>query len=122
MSFLSQKLLVDSFKWKENILSVNKKPKKFIKSIKTYDKESNIGYISEVDVEYPKHLYDFHNDLAFFSERMKINKFRKLVCNLYDKKSYAVRLKALKEALNHSLTIKKVHRIIQFNQKTWLDS
>ena len=51
---------------------------------------------------------------------MKILKCSKLLCNLYDKKNYVVRLKALKQALNHGLTVKKVHRLIQFNEKTWL--
>ena len=29
-------------------------------------------------------------------------------------------IKVLKQALNHGLVLKKVHRIIQFNQKEWL--
>ena len=29
-------------------------------------------------------------------------------------------IKALKQALNHGLVFKKVHRVIQFNQKGWL--
>ena len=29
-------------------------------------------------------------------------------------------IKALKQALNHGLILKKVHKVIQFNQKTWL--
>ena len=29
-------------------------------------------------------------------------------------------IRALKQALNHWLILKKVHKIIQFNQKTWL--
>ena len=28
--------------------------------------------------------------------------------------------KALKQALNHGIILKKVHRVIQFNQKSWL--
>ena len=51
---------------------------------------------------------------------MKINKCNKLVCNLYDKKGYVVHIRALKQSLNHRLVLKKVHRIIQFNQKIWL--
>ena len=45
---------ITSFKWEENVFSINEKLKKFIKSIKTYDEESNIGYIFEADVEYLK--------------------------------------------------------------------
>ena len=51
---------------------------------------------------------------------MKINKCNSLVCNLYDKANYVVHIRALKQALNHGLVLKTYHRIIQFNQKTWL--
>ena len=61
-----------------------------------------------------------HGDLPFFTERMKSNKCNKLVCNLYDKYNYIVHRRSLKQALNHGLILKKVHRVIQFNQKTWL--
>ena len=29
-------------------------------------------------------------------------------------------IRTLKQALNHGLILKKVHRLIQFNQKAWL--
>ena len=48
---------------------------------------------------------------------MKIGKCKKLVCNLYDKKNYVVHKRSLKQALNHGLILKKVHRVIQFNQE-----
>ena len=51
---------------------------------------------------------------------MKIGKCKKLVCNLYDKKNYVVHIRSLKQALNHGLILKKVHRVIQFNQEAWL--
>ena len=51
---------------------------------------------------------------------MEINKCKKLVCNLYDKKKYVVQINSLKQALNHGLKFKKIHRIIEFNQKAWL--
>ena len=88
--------------------------------IKNFDEDSDKGYILEVDVEYPKNLHDFHSDLPFLSERMKINKCSKLVCNLHDKKRYVVHIRSLKQALNHRLILKKVHRVIQFNQEAWL--
>ena len=73
-----------------------------------------------VDVEYPKNLHDLHSDLPFLPERMKMNKCSKLVCNLYDKNNYIVHIEVSKQALNHGLILKKVHRVIQFNQKAWL--
>ena len=51
--------------------------------IKNYNKDSDKGYIIEVDVEYPKNLHD----LPFLPERMKFNKCNKLVCNQYAKKT-----------------------------------
>ena len=94
---------------------------KFTKEfIKNYDEDSDKGYILEVDVNYPENLHDLHSDLSFLPERMKINKCTKLVCNLYDKENYVVHIRALKQALNHGLILKKVHRLIQFNQGAWL--
>ena len=88
--------------------------------IKNYDEDSDKGYILEVDVEYPKNLQDLHSDLPFLPERIKINKCSKLVCNLYDKNNYVVHIRSLKQALGHGLILKKVHRVIQFNQDAWL--
>ena len=51
---------------------------------------------------------------------MKIRKCNKLVCNFYDKKEYVVHIRTLRQALNHGLILKKVHRLIQFNQEAWL--
>ena len=60
------------------------------------------------------------SDLPFLPERMKTNKCSKFVCNLYDKNNYVVHIRSLKQALNHGLILKKVHRVIQFNQEAWL--
>ena len=90
-------------------------------SWKNFDENSNKGYILEVDVEYPKDLYNLHSDLPFLSERIKIQKRHQLVCNLYDKK--VVHTRTLKQALlNHGLILKQVHRVIQFNEEAWLKS
>ena len=89
-------------------------------SLKNYDENSDKGYILEVDVEYPKNLHDFHSDLPFLQEIMKIDKCKKLVCNLYGKKSYVVHIRSLKQTLNHGLILNKVHKVIQLNQETWL--
>ena len=70
---------------------------------------SDIEYILEVDVELLKKLFKLGNDLLFLSERMKIKKCHKLVCNLYDENSYAAYIRTLKQSLNHGLTLKKLH-------------
>ena len=90
------------------------------KCIKNYDEDSDKGYILEVDIKYLEHLHGLHRDLPFLPERMKIGKFKKLICNLYDKKNYVVHIRSLKQALSHGLILKKVHRVIQFNQEAWL--
>ena len=73
-----------------------------------------------MDVEYPRNLHMVHSDLPFLTERMKINKCTKVVCNLNDKEYYRVHIFALKEALNHRLRLKKVHGVAQFRQEYWL--
>ena len=40
--------------------------------MKLFDEDNDKGYIFEVDVEYPKNLHDFHNDLPFLPGRMNI--------------------------------------------------
>ena len=39
---------------------------------------------------------------------------------MYNKNNYVVHIRSLKHALNHGLILKKVHRVIQFNQEAWL--
>ena len=76
-----QPLPVNGFDWVEDL---SKMDEDFIKS---YNEDSDKGYILEVDVEYPKNLHDLHGGLPFLPERIKIDKCNKLVCNLYDKKA-----------------------------------
>ena len=101
-------------KWVKNTLKIDEE------FIKNYDEDSDKGYILEVDVKYPRKLHDLHSDLPFLPKRMKIDKCKKLVCNLRNKKIYVVHIRSLKQALNHGLKLKKVHRIIEFNQEAWL--
>ena len=111
---MSQKLPVNDFKWIEDTSKINEE------FIKNFDENNDKGYIFKVDVKYPKNLQDIHSDLLFLPKRMKNDKCKKLVCNLLNEKKYVVHIKSLKQALNHGLKSKKVHRIIEFNQKAWL--
>ena len=110
---MSKKLPVNGFKW----LDSDKINEDFIKKS---DENNDKGYILEVDVKYPKRLHELHSDLPFLSERMEVNKCKKLVCNLFNKKKYVVHKNALKQVLNHELKLKKIHRIMEFNQEAWL--
>ena len=47
---------------------------------------------------------------------MKIEKVEKLVTNLHDKTEYVIHIRNLKQALNHGLILKKVHRVNKFDQ------
>ena len=112
---MSEKLPINGFKW---VNDISRRNEKFVKS---YDKKnSEKGYILEVDVDYPSKLRNLHSDMPFLPERMKIDRTQKLVCNLRDKKKYVVHISILKQALNHGLKLKKVHRVIEFNQEAWL--
>ena len=91
-----------------------------MKTLQNCDENGNIGYFFEVDIDYPKELFDLHKDLPFLPESKKVNKVEKLICDIEDKKKYVIHIRALKQALNNGLRLKKVHRIIQFKQKAWL--
>ena len=109
-----QKIPVNNFEWIEDTSQFNKN---FIES---YNEESDEGYFLEVDIKYTEKLHELHNDLPFLPEKMKIEKFEKLVSNLHDKTEYVIHIRNLKKALNHGLVLKKVHRVIKFILKAWL--
>ena len=54
---MSKPLPVNGFDWIEDLYKIDKH------FIKNYDKDSDKGYILEVDLKYSKQLHDFHSDL-----------------------------------------------------------
>ena len=78
---MSQKLPVNNFKWAEDTSRINEE------FIKKYNENNKKGYILEVHVKYPKKLHDSHSDLPFLPKGMNIDKCKKLVCNLHNKKN-----------------------------------
>ena len=110
---MSEKLLVNGFEWVEKS-RLSRFNEIFIKN---YNENSDKGYFLEVDIDYPKELFNLHKNLPFLPER---NKVEKLICGIEDKEKYVMHIKVLKQALNHGLVFKKVHIVIQFNQKDWL--
>ena len=68
---MSQKLPTNGFKWVQDLPEFNED------FMKKYDENSYIGYFFEVDVEYPKRLFNLHKYLAFLSKKKKGWKIRK---------------------------------------------
>ena len=87
---MCEKHPIGGFKWVKNLLKFNES------FIKGYNENSDRGYFLEVDVEYSKKYLQYRRQ-------------RKICCSHKNFK-----------ALNHGLIIKRVHRVIQFNQKAWL--
>ena len=58
--------------------------------------------------------------MPFLLKKIKINKFNKLVYNLYYKNNYVAHIRSLKKTLHYRLILKKVQKVIEFNQELWL--
>ena len=86
---MAQKLPTHGFKWidvdKTSVLKLLEK------------KDTNQGYIFEVDLDYPKSLWKSHNDYPLAPERVKIDKTDKLICSFLPKKHYVLHYKNLKQ-------------------------
>ena len=63
---MSQRLSVNGFEQMEQLSQFDER------FIKNYDENNDKRYILEVDVEYPKNLFNLHCDLPFLPERKKI--------------------------------------------------
>ena len=96
--------------------------------------DSKLGYILEVDLEYPKKLHDKHN---LYPEHVEVTDdmlspfqrehfpsirgaVRKLVPNLPDKKKYVVHYRNIQLYVSHGMKIKKIYRVMQFEQSCWM--
>ena len=61
-------------------------------------------------------MFSSQKDLPFLPERKKLEKVEKLVCGIENKEKYVIHIRAL----NHGLILKKVHKVIKFNQEALL--
>ena len=108
-----------------------------------YNDNDDIGYILEIDLDYPKEFHDLHKDYPLAPEIMCINenifsqiqkdihkyyygkdvsdeKANKLVLDIMDKKKYILHISALKFYLQQGLNFRKIHRRIKFKQANFL--
>ena len=97
-----------------------------------------VGYICEVDLEYPDELHQMHNDYPVAPEKLEVQKeclsnyqhklmtkktslkVKKLVPNLRNKQKYVVHYRNLQLYVSLGLKISKVHRVLEFNQEPWM--
>ena len=66
------------------------------------------NFIKKVDVQHLKRLFNLHKDLPFLPERKKVEKVENIICSIEEKEKHVIHIRALKQALNHSLKLKKV--------------
>ena len=103
---------------------------------------SKKGWILGVDLEYPEELHDAHNDYPLAPERKAIKpeqlseclrrfmadldltmpNTEKLVLTLEDKEKYVVHYNNLQFYLRQGMRLKKVYRVIEFDQEPWMES
>ena len=130
---MSQYLPTGNFKWlsQKQIEKTN---------LGEYTENSKKGLILEVDLEYPQELHDLHNDYPLGPEKVKVAKdmlsdyckkiadkfnissglVHKLIPTLNDKEKYILHYRNLQSYLCLGLKLKKIHRVLQFDQSPWL--
>lgn len=111
----------------------------WLKLINLLREDEKLGYMFEVDLEYPKELHDYHNDYPMAPERVALKKsdlspyclklaeklnmkipevgVPKLIPNLNDKKNYRIHYRNLQQCLKHGMKLTKVHQVLEFKQK-----
>ena len=105
-----------------------------------YKADGKKGLILELDLEYPQELHNLHNEYPVAPEKIKVSNdmlsgyckkiaekynisiglVRKLIPALKDKKEYVLHYRNLQLYMDLVLKIKKVHRVLEFNQSPWL--
>ena len=104
-----------------------------------YKADCKKGLNLEVDLEYPQELHDIHNGYPLCPEKVKVSNnmlsackkitekynisiglVSKLIPTVRDKKEYVLHYRNLQLYLDLGLKIKKVHRVLKFDQSPWL--
>ena len=117
---MSQNLPTHGFKWMKNI-TVEQVDEILDKANHSMSNRGRKGYIFEVDLVYPEHLWDKHNDYPLAPEKIKVNGVEKLICHFKPRTHYVVHYRNLRQYLELGMRITKVHRGISFYQSPWME-
>ena len=111
---MSQYLPVSGFD-----LKVNPNPSDivFLNQLLAHPADHDHGFIVEVDLTYPDHLHDSHNDFPLAPERIKgTDDQLKLIPNLYNKAHYVCHYRNLQFFVRHGMVVSAIYRILMFKQ------
>ena len=128
---MSEYLPYGEFEWLKNVdeldaMSINEK--------------SDVGYILEVDLKYPKELHELHNDYPLAPEKLtvtndilsnyckeiadeysiKVGDVKKLIPNLGNKTKNVVHYRNIQLYLSLGIKLTKIHRVLKFKQSNWM--
>ena len=118
---------------------------KWLKNFDGFDmmstgKESKIGSVLEVDLEYPEKLHALHNDYPLAPKnllityemlsndckkiadeyKIKDDDVKNLVPNLGNKTNYVLHYRHLQMYLSLGMKLTKIHGVLKFNQSDWM--
>ena len=117
---MSQNIPTHGFKWMKDI-TVEKVMEILEKANHSMSNVGKKGYIFEVDLEYPKKLWESHNDYPLAPEKIIVNGVEKLICHFKPRKNYVVHYRSLRQYLEMGMKITTVHRGISFYQSSWIE-
>ena len=117
---MSQNLPTHGFKWMRNITK-EKVMEILEKANYSMLNMGRKGYIFEVDLEYPSHLWEDHNDYPLAPEKMIVNGVEKLICHFKPRENYVVHYRNLRQYLEMGMRLTAVHRGISFYQSSWME-
>ncbi|XP_022777882.1 uncharacterized protein LOC111319352 [Stylophora pistillata] len=88
---------------------------------KDFGKWKNFPCILEVDLlPIEKDLYDYFDHYPLAPQNLLVNKVKKLVCTLNEKKKYIIHHETLKLYMSLGMKIGKIHRVIRFEESPWM--
>ena len=128
---MSGYLPYDRFKWWKNVDNFD---------VNSISEKSPVGYILEVDLEYPDKLHVLHNDYPLAPEKLaipydmlsdyckkiadeyeiKVGDVKKLIPNLGNKTNYVLHYRNLQLYLSLGMKLTKTHRVLKFKQSDWM--